>query len=230
MKKLMASLILVIGFTSSASALIGPVYPAPGGNDRYYTGGSGYLGGETFYFSGFDSTEYSALFWGANENLPIGVSLDDDVITDKEIMTFDKFEGSVATWTGTTNLTWYGDKDGDQTFTWYQDPILTRLTVTLNGLNFIDAKDYGKSALGALAPVTGDFSANLLFEAYFEGLSGWYPIITGLGLLPGITGIPGAADFHGAFYHAAPVPIPGAALLLGSGLLGLAGLRRKFAA
>jgi hypothetical protein len=57
-----------IAFASNASALNGPVYPAPPTNSLSVSGtSSGDAGGKTFSYSGFDDSAFTDLYWGPND-------------------------------------------------------------------------------------------------------------------------------------------------------------------
>jgi hypothetical protein len=215
-------MILVIGFASSASAVMeGPLWPAPGGTFYSTSGNAGTTGGMTISYSGFDSTQYSELFWGAWEGAPIGASLNGLDITTAELMTFSGIAGNTATWTGSTSWSWYSGN-----YLNYNSPIATRLTVKVTPMNFVPAADYGVPSIGALAPVTGPFSANLLFEANYFG--NWLPLITGYNSYQTLSGVQTAFTFSGGFYNStAPVPAPAAIWLLGTGLVSIVCVKRR---
>lgn len=232
MKRVVIVLMLLIGgFTSSAVAsLQGPVWPA----EVTYSssGNAGTAGGQTFTYSGFDTTQYTELFWGPWAGEKIGISLNGATITGSEIMTFrtspSLTHDNVATWTGFSSFFYWDGND------YVQQQTETRLTLTVNPMEFVRANeiDGSPSSIGVLAPVTTkSFMANILFEANFFEFGGWLPYIDGYNSIPTDPKYTTAHTFAGGFYaSAAPVPIPGAALLLAPTLLGLVGFRKKFAA
>ena len=206
------------GASVAGAALIGPEWPAPGGTTYSATGEPGKTGGLTFSYTGFDPTQYSELYWGPWDGAPIGASLNGQEIDASEMMTFSTFSGNTAVWTGASTWSYFSGN------TLYSDrPILTRMTVTTNPSSFVDASALGAS-VGVLAPVTGDYSANILFEANFFG--NWLPIDVGYNMYQTLPGSGTGVSFNGGYYHT-PVPLPGAVLLFSSGLLGLLRIRRR---
>jgi len=207
------------GASIAGAALIGPEWPAPGGTTYTTSGGAGSAGGLTISYSGFDPSQYAELYWGPWEGAPIGASLNGSTIEASEYMTLSTFSGNTATWTGSSTWSYFS---GGQ---WHNNQAIdTRLTVTLSpSMSFVDADPLGPS-VGVLAQVTGDYTANLLFEACFFGT--WRPVNVGYNMYQTPPGVQTGLDFSGGYYHT-PVPIPDAALLFGSGLLGLLGIRRR---
>ena len=136
-------------------------------------------------------------------------------------MALDSYTSSAAKWTGKSSWT-YIDGTGNP----HTQDIDTRMTLTLSGANFLDASSLG-STVGVLAPVLGDYSANILFEAYFGTTIGWKPVNDGYNSFHHPAGVGTETNFLGGFYYT-PVPVPAAVWLFGSGLAGLVGLKRRY--
>jgi hypothetical protein len=132
----------------------------------------------------------------------------------------------IAVWTGSTSFTYNCGSCITTTLS-------TRFTMSLSGAGatqFIPSTDLlGIDSLfdtsqSVVAEVTGDFGVNFLYEAYFGG--SWQPV---LDLFDSQQTDPGASVItdHGGSFYSTPVPEPSTALLLGLGLVGFAGRRRR---
>jgi hypothetical protein len=214
-------LILVVSAlccTSMAVAgLLGPEWPAPGGTTYTASGNPGSGGGLTFSYSGFNPSQYSQLYWGPWEGAVIGASLNGAGITGSEIMTFSSFTGNKAVWTGSSTWSYYSGSS-------HTDTISTRVTLTVNSTSFMDASAQGKGSIAVLAPVTGNYSANILFEANFFG--NWLPVNDGYDRYQTPRDIQTQLEFSGGYYYTS-VPVPGVFWLFGSGLIAVIGFRRR---
>ena len=210
---------------ASATVLNGPIWPAPGGTNFTDSGGNaGDAGGTTFNFSGFDPSQFSALYWGADDSQTpsdaIGAGLDGTL----HPMTFSNASGTTAYWDTTSAST------NPTTLVTSTQTIWLAIDVTgLGASPWVDAGSLGLSSwIGDVANNSSGapFSANLQFT---------------VGASPGGTPIDNLqqpanssnltqTSFYGAFYYAAPVatvPEPGTLASLGIGLLGLGLVTRK---
>ncbi|MFH0726576.1 MAG: PEP-CTERM sorting domain-containing protein [Pseudomonadota bacterium] len=225
-KKFLEGLLITlisIGVHSLAMGeIVGPVWPAPGGTNWVFSGDIGRTGGLTINYSGLDTAKFENLYWGPWQGAPIAASLNGGSYESNEIMNPISISGNVAFWMGTSYLNVVG------TYSGYCN---TRFTMTVsdgstNPIYLINPNPLGLSGVNVLAPVDGNFSVNLLFEALFP-IGGWQPLNTGFDQLH--TTSTTASNFSGGFYYtpAATVPVPSTIFLLGAGLVGLAGVARK---
>jgi hypothetical protein len=209
----LATLLLAGLYVFNANAaLIGPVYPAPGGNGFSASGSSSAdPGGKTLAYSGFNTSAFSSLYWGADSGFPPVSGVDNNFTT----MTFSHYSGNTAVWTG---LSSYNPGTGPV-------PVNTELDISIvaGSVSWISAAGVGlPSSIGAVI----DDSAGANYSVNLQFLANGQPLNT----FP--HELNSSSDFSGAFYYAAPVPEPttmvaGALLLLPFGFQGLRYLRNR---
>ena len=170
----------------------GPKWPSPAAPSYAYTDSSdnpvaeadagrqaGLAGGLVITYSGFTMSAVNDLWWAFETAYPPQLSFTGSSWEDEETLKFDLGESDlnngIAVWTETIGLSYYNG--GLITTT-----VPVRCTVIVSGAgasSFTAASDVHDvysdldTSVGALAPVTGDMSVTVLFEAEFN--SSWQP-------------------------------------------------------
>lgn len=211
---LVLACVLALLFSSAVLALTGPTSPPPGGVMVTYSDPSqrqiGGAGGLDAAYSNFDFGQFQTLYWGAAEAGAVGFAFDGTINALSETMSFDLAQSDLANglarWTGAASITyWTGSA-------WTSSVLSTRFTISVtnpsnNPIPMVQASQVGISGSGAVITVTGNFTANLLFEAYYGS---WQPTLDLFDSLHTLSSLDGQvqSEFSDAFYYI-DVPITG---------------------
>ena len=203
--------------TASAIPVDGPMYPAPGGNDFSFTGGTGDSGGADLEYSNFDSGEFLELYWGPQWGPTPPTGWLDGTPDD---LTFSVIAGATATWTGVTD---YTAPVGDPLYSDCSDcPIKMEVTITSGAVSWVtEASVDGLTAVAAGIGAVVDNSSGVDFEvniSFLADVGNGFEAINDIHTTGSTTG----SSVSGAFYS---VPEPSLALLFGISIAGAA-LRR----
>ena len=221
--RLLGAVCALLAFASfnSQAALVGPDYPAPGGNDWSGNGVSAADGTAIWSYSNFNSSAFNELYFGLNQldYGPAGAGLD---FTADTLSLFGT-SGQTAEWRAST--TWM------EPVTQVHQPADTRLIMTITGLGatpwITDLASIGLNVgfgdLGAVVDNSSGLDFVLTWSIEANTGSGWQAINS---VLQG-AGHDGATRSSVATGFYSAVPIPAAAWLFGSGLLGLVGIARR---
>lgn len=202
---------LTVGLGQSvarAATPTGPVQPGTApftGVTATPSGDIGTAGGLTYTFSGLTPTllqQFNSVEWGPADANAIELAMNGDASfrTPGQVLTFNPGEsnlaGGTAVWTGSTPYP-LAQPPGTPT-------LLTRFTLTVSTpLNAVSG--YGD---GATVPVTGDFSANLLFEVSADNGVTWTPALTYFNSQQNVPGNTIQSSFTGGFFYTlANVPV-----------------------
>ncbi len=170
---------VVLSLTSTASALDinGPDWPTPANPTWTPIGTNPALnGGVTWNYSNLDMGAVDQLWYGLNPTYLPEVSLNGVYVNDALVLS-GIISSTQARWTGSSQI--YARVSSS--FNWYTVPVRFTMTLTGTGTSgFISATDLQSidatfdNSIGVVAPITGDFSANFLYEAYWQGT--WYSV------------------------------------------------------
>jgi hypothetical protein len=186
---------LVTGMTGSvaqAATLIGPVYPAPGGNSFSSSGtDAGDAGGVNWSYSGFNTGAFTKLYWGPWDSNSVQAGLDGNLHN----LSFVSYTSNQAEWSAGSLLDGFGNSHS----------VDFLLTIESGPVSFVSATSVGlPSSLGALINDSSgaNYTVNLAFLA--DG-------ITPINALEQPSSDLTVLSFSGGFYYA-PGPGPGAGL------------------
>jgi len=178
----------VMTVSPALAILSGPIYPPPGGVSWAPSGTDpGDPNGLNWNYTGFNfaAGDISNLYWAPLQST-IGISLDNgQSYAGGEILQLSADpNGASAQWSGIALLTYKLDTNDPWT---YNEVVETRYTVTLSGNASWISPGSLPSELegdnGAVARITGDFTANLFAEAKFPPDYVWMPINEGFNAL-----------------------------------------------
>ncbi len=186
-----AIITLTVGFgllaVSAQAQLVGPTYDIL--DDYTFTVDPGWdamgrAGGVDGIYAGFDMDNYIRLYWGPAPIWDgvvhaIQAALDGAVDTAGENLQFNlaasNLSGGIARWTGVSRV-FVGSVPG-----FVPRDVDVRFTVDSGGAALVDASTVPgltvAGGIGAVLPVTGDFTVNWLFEARFTGGVAWAPMV-----------------------------------------------------
>ena len=186
---------LVTGMTGSvaqAATLIGPVYPAPGGNSFSSSGtDAGDAGGVNWSYSGFNTGAFTQLYWGPSSGSAVQAGLDGSL----QNLTF-------VGYTSPTQAEWSASPLSDGFGRPHSVEFL--LSIVSGPVSFVDPTSVGlSSSLGAL--INDSWGANYTVNLQFLA-DGSTPINALEQPSSDLT----VLSFSGGFYYAAPGPTPGA--------------------
>ncbi|MBN1978929.1 MAG: tandem-95 repeat protein [Anaerolineae bacterium] len=212
---LVLACVLALLFSSAALALTGPTSTPPGGVTVTYSDPTqrqiGIAGGLDVAYSNFDFNQFQTLYWGSAGAGAVGLAFDGAIDAPGETMSFSLTQSSLANglarWTGSAGITyWTGSA-------WTSPVLPTRFTIGVtdssdNPIPMVQASQVGIPGSGAVITVTGNFTANLLFEAYYSG--SWQPALSLFNSLHTRPELDGRvlSQFSDAFYYT-DVPITG---------------------
>jgi len=182
------------GSVAQASTLVGPVYPAPGGNNFSSSGtDAGDAGGVNWSYSGFNTGAFTQLYWGPSSGDAVQAGLDGSLHN----LTFAGYNSSTqAEWSASPLSDGFGNPHSVEFL----------LTIESGPVSFVDPTSVGlSSSLGALINDSSGASYTVNLQFLADGITP----INALEQPPG--GDLTVLSFNGGFYYA-PGPTPGAGL------------------
>jgi hypothetical protein len=211
-----------------ASSIIGPTYPAPGGNTFNSTGALGSGSGATFNYGGFDPTQYSQLWWGVLDVQNVyNSNVDPSGTGNMAFASYNSVTG-VAEYDSTAAWTFTSGTGAGESFN-------TRMLVTFAPSDLSDVTSQSAAGISGnpdpVLDVPGSYSLDVVFQAQLANGS-WEAVDDLYNSIGSNCGGCVVTSLDGGFWYSAPnsaTPEPGTLLLFGSGMFTLAGVfRRKF--
>lgn len=224
--KKLATTVIVLAALPVNAAIVGPVTSLPGGATfSNLAGDPGQAGGRTYDISADNSALFTDLYYGLTDDLFVtGPGVGSGMNSTVSAMNAIIFDASTATWFGNTTILSSGSS------------VDTRFVATINsGGTWVDSNTAGLSDPVA-TPVVAQFSSpsdtlqiNFIFQARDAGsMDAWEAFLPYFDANTDSTdnGL-SRTSFQGGLAYTAVVPVPAAAWLFGSGLIGLVGLARR---
>ena len=229
--------LLLLSATSAAAAIIGPVWPAPGGTTYTQVGSNRTTGGATGTYTAFDTSQFDDLYWGYEQVLAPLFSGTSGGASTSQALTAGALGGGEIVWDGANWMitTAFGSTPS------YDIRFRTSI-FDLNGNNITNQVVSGSSVglptmpyllamdAATLAGWGGGFKVFSAFEAYngssWVGVTNLYD---SLSTPAGCTSCVKTAT-SGVLYYTEPVaaPEPASLLLFGLSAFAVAGsLRRR---
>jgi hypothetical protein len=201
---LVASLFYGIAVFATEAALLGPIFPAPGGDSLATTyfnpeQSAGGTGGVTWSYSAFNLSAFSSLYWGPTSNNAVSCALSGG---SGGPMTFSGISGNTASWTGTATYL-------NSSLTYSTVSTLFQATVNSAATPWVLASTLGLDpGIGAVINDSSGlaYSVNLQFTAAGMSLDQFFNTYD--------HGSADSASISGGFYYAAPIPEPSAVAFL----------------
>lgn len=188
---------------------IGPVYPPPLGISYVATPGDGsYIaksGGRSLLFTATQADRYTALYWGPRDPAAVQHALTGGALGPSTVLTLDVAQSNLPAGLGR----WFGGA----TDPFSGGPRTTRFSLSTSTaaatLPMILGASVGITNNGAVVTVTGNFTANLLFELQVGGFIGsndYYDSYCMPGGNPACAAYfqPILSSYWGAFWYTAP--------------------------
>src|SRR5690348_13026267 len=191
---------------------IGPVQPgvAPlSGVTFPSTGDIGRAGGLTYTFSGVTGlmSQFQTLEWGPADPNSVQLSMDGPITGPSNTLTFDPNDSNLAA----GKAVWLGSAVYPIAQPPGTIPLLTRFTMTAKDTNNVPITGFNATSGygdGATVPVSGDFSANLLFEVSDNNGTSWTPAKDYFDAHQNVPSNEMFSSFTGAFFYTlANVPV-----------------------
>lgn len=212
--------LMVVGFVCApaTAAVVGPVWPAPGGTSYSSSGAAPFAGGLTGEYTNFNQASFDELWWGLWSTSYPAISLAGG---GSPVLTFDAaasdLASGVAVFTGQSYMALFnGTALMDTRWT------IRATNLTGSSLAFVTGDSEGVAASPILLPVTGSFKLNHAAEARYAGGGNFAPVSDVFNAAHTPAGAQYTTDLSGGFYYTEPTPTPTAVPLPAAVYCGLA--------